>query len=141
MKAPVWASVGGMGVPVLLLVWLAVYFSAKAGVHIPGVTVERGLALYTVYLPTPTVAGVLFALASGCLASGIGYAVWYKVLPALPTTSAASVQLSVPVIAAIGGVLLLDERLSLRLVLCSVAILGGIALVLHARRLNRGPGT
>jgi drug/metabolite transporter (DMT)-like permease len=50
------------------------------------------------------------------------------------------VQLSVPVIAAIGGVLLLGERLSLRLVLCSVAILGGIALVLHARRLNRRAG-
>jgi drug/metabolite transporter (DMT)-like permease len=45
----------------------------------------------------------------------------------------------VPVIAAIGGVLLLGEQLSLRLVLCSIAILGGIALVLHARTLNRSP--
>jgi drug/metabolite transporter (DMT)-like permease len=84
--------------------------------------------------------GALLAVLSGAVASGLGYAIWYTVLPALRATQAATVQLSVPVIAAIGGVLLLGERLSLRLVLCSVAILGGIALVLHARRLNRGPG-
>ena len=82
--------------------------------------------------------GALLAVLSGAVASGLGYAIWYTVLPALRATHAATVQLSVPVIAAIGGVLLLGERLSLRLVLCSVAILGGIALVLHARRLNRG---
>ncbi len=82
--------------------------------------------------------GAWLAVLSGAVASGLGYAIWYTVLPALRATHAATVQLSVPVIAAIGGVLLLDERLSLRLVLCSVAILGGIALVLHARRLNRG---
>lgn len=78
--------------------------------------------------------GALLAVLSGAVASGLGYAVWYTVLPALRATHAATVQLSVPVIAAVGGVLLLGERLSLRLVLCSVAILGGIALVLHARR-------
>ena len=82
--------------------------------------------------------GALLAVLSGAVASGLGYALWYTVLPALRATHAATVQLSVPVIAAVGGVLLLGERLSLRLVLCSVAILGGIALVLHARRLNRG---
>jgi drug/metabolite transporter (DMT)-like permease len=78
--------------------------------------------------------GALLAVLSGAVASGLGYAIWYTVLPGLRATSAATVQLSVPVIAAIGGVLLLGERLSLRLVLCSVAILGGIALVLHARK-------
>ena len=83
--------------------------------------------------------GALLAVLSGAVASGLGYAVWYTVLPALRATHAATVQLSVPVIAAIGGVLLLGERLSLRLVLCSVAILGGIALVLHARRLVQRP--
>jgi drug/metabolite transporter (DMT)-like permease len=67
------------------------------------------------------------------VASGLGYATWYTVLPSLRATQAATLQLSVPVLAALAGVLLLDERLSLRLVLCSVAILGGIALVLHAR--------
>jgi len=81
--------------------------------------------------------GALLAVLSGAVASGLGYAIWYTVLPALRATQAATVQLSVPVIAAIGGVLLLGEHLSLRLALCSVAILGGIALVLHARAPGR----
>ncbi len=75
-------------------------------------------------------AGVGFAVASGALASGIGYAIWYTALPALKATSAATVQLSVPVIAALGGIVLLGEPLTLRLVLASLAILGGIALVI-----------
>ncbi len=74
--------------------------------------------------------GIAYAVASGALASGIGYAIWYTALPALKATSAATVQLSVPVIAAVGGILLLGEQLTLRLVLASVAILGGIALVI-----------
>jgi drug/metabolite transporter (DMT)-like permease len=74
-------------------------------------------------------AGIWYAAASGALASGIGYAIWYTALPALKATSAATVQLSVPVIAALGGIALLGEPLTLRLVLASVAILGGIALV------------
>ena len=75
-------------------------------------------------------AGVGYAIASGALASGVGYSIWYTVLPSLKNTSAASVQLSVPVIAAIGGIIFLAEPLSLRLVVTSVAILGGIALVI-----------
>ena len=75
-------------------------------------------------------AGAWYALASGAFASGMGYAIWYTALPALKATQAATVQLSVPVIAAAGGVVLLAEPLSLRLVLASVAILGGIALVI-----------
>ncbi len=74
--------------------------------------------------------GILYAVASGALASGVGYAIWYTVLPALRNTSAASVQLSVPVIAAIGGIIFLGEPLTLRLVMTSIAILGGIALVI-----------
>lgn len=74
--------------------------------------------------------GLVYAIASGALASGMGYAIWYAVLPHLKATSAATIQLSVPVIASAGGVLLLGEALSLRLVLASVAILGGIALVI-----------
>ncbi|HEY1090010.1 MAG TPA: DMT family transporter [Burkholderiaceae bacterium] len=70
------------------------------------------------------------AVASGALTSAIGYAIWYTALPALRATSAATVQLSVPAIAAFGGVAFLGEGLSLRLVLASAAILGGIALVL-----------
>lgn len=74
-------------------------------------------------------AGIFYAICSGALMSGLGYAIWYTVLPALRTTSAATVQLSVPVIAAVGGIVLLDEQLTMRLLLTSVAILGGIALV------------
>ncbi|HET7863259.1 MAG TPA: DMT family transporter [Burkholderiaceae bacterium] len=78
-------------------------------------------------------AGVAYAVASGALASGMGYAIWYTALPGLKATSAATVQLSVPVIAALGGIVLLDESATLRLVLASTAILGGIALVTTSR--------
>ncbi len=79
-------------------------------------------------------AGSGYALASGALASGIGYALWYAVLPELQATTAACVQLSVPPLAALGGTLFLGEVLTLRLVMASVAILGGIALVFVGRR-------
>jgi drug/metabolite transporter (DMT)-like permease len=75
-------------------------------------------------------AGVGYAVASGALASGIGYAIWYTALPALKAAKAATVQLSVPVIAAVGGIVFLGEPLTLRLSLSSMAILGGIALVI-----------
>jgi drug/metabolite transporter (DMT)-like permease len=81
-------------------------------------------------------AGALYAVASGALASGAGYAVWYTALRGLRTTSAATVQLSVPVIAAVGGALLLDETISMRLVMASIAILGGIAAVTLPQRAN-----
>ena len=74
--------------------------------------------------------GFWYAAASGALASGLGYAIWYTALPALKATHAATVQLSVPVIAALGGILFLGEVLTLRWVLASAAILGGIALVI-----------
>ena len=79
-------------------------------------------------------AGVVYAVLSGAVASGAGYAIWYAALRGLSATSAATVQLSVPVIAAVGGVVLLGEALTLRLVLSSAAILGGVAAVLLARR-------
>jgi drug/metabolite transporter (DMT)-like permease len=73
--------------------------------------------------------GLAYALASGTLTSGIGYVIWYSALPALSATTAATVQLSVPVLAALGGVILLGEQLTLRLAITSAAILGGVALV------------
>ena len=79
-------------------------------------------------------AGAGYAIASGALASGIGYAIWYTALPALKAAKAATVQLSVPVIAALGGIVFLGEPLTLRLVLSSVTILGGIALVILEKR-------
>jgi drug/metabolite transporter (DMT)-like permease len=79
-------------------------------------------------------AGVWLAVASGALASGLGYALWYTALPALKATKAATVQLSVPVLAALGGILFLGEPLTVRWALASVAVLGGIALVILEKR-------
>ncbi len=80
------------------------------------------------------VSGVLYALASGALASGLGYAIWYMAIVDLKAIQAATVQLSVPIITALAGGLLLGEAVSLRLGLSSLAVLGGIALVLAARQ-------
>lgn len=84
-------------------------------------------------------AGFLYAVSSGALASGIGYAIWYTVLPALKATNAATVQLSVPVIAALGGIFFLGESVTLRLLLASIAILGGIALVILEKKAQLPP--
>lgn len=78
-------------------------------------------------------AGLVYAVMSGALTSGVGYAIWYTALRGLAASSAATVQLSVPVIAAVAGVLFLGETITLRLVIASVAILGGIALVILVR--------
>jgi drug/metabolite transporter (DMT)-like permease len=77
--------------------------------------------------------GLLVAVASGSLASGIGYAVWYTVLPHLTTTQAATAQLLVPVIAGAGGVLLLNEALSISLVIAACFVLGGVYLVINTK--------
>lgn len=79
-------------------------------------------------------AGVAYALASGALASGLGYALWYAIVPTLGATRAAAVQLGVPALAALGGSLILAEPLTARLLLASAAILGGIVLVVRERR-------
>jgi drug/metabolite transporter (DMT)-like permease len=78
--------------------------------------------------------GALYAVLSGAMASGLGYAIWYSALRGLSGTSAAVVQLSVPVLAALGGVAFLGEAITLRLVLTSIAILGGIGMVVVRRQ-------
>lgn len=78
--------------------------------------------------------GVGLAIASGAIASGLGYSVWYAVLPRLTATRAAIVQLSVPVLAASGGALFLAEPVTFRFAVCSAAILGGVALSVVTRR-------
>ena len=83
-------------------------------------------------------AGIAYAIASGAVASGLGYTIWYAALKGFTATAAATVQLSVPVIAAAGGVLLLSEAVTLRLVVASVATLGGVALVLTQRNRPKG---
>ncbi|MEM9567525.1 MAG: DMT family transporter, partial [Cyanobacteria bacterium P01_E01_bin.34] len=82
--------------------------------------------------------GIGLAAASGGLTSGVGYAIWYTVLPALQTTSAATVQLCVPVLATFGGVMLLSEPITLRLMVSSLAVLGGLALFILSRDRSRG---
>jgi len=77
--------------------------------------------------------GALLAVLSGAFASGLGYVVWYTALPGLNPTKAASVQLSVPAIASLAGTLFLAEPLTLRLVLATAMVLGGIAVVLSQR--------
>ena len=78
--------------------------------------------------------GVLFALASGIVASGCGYAIWYKALPLIQSTTAATVQLSVPVIATLMGWAFLAEAISLQIMVASLMTLGGIWLVIKMRK-------
>jgi drug/metabolite transporter (DMT)-like permease len=73
--------------------------------------------------------GITYAIVSGAVTSGLGYVIWYSALPGLKAVSAATVQLSVPVLAATGGILLLREPITLRYLLACLAVLGGIALV------------
>lgn len=105
-----------------------------AGNFLRAVPMAAAVSLLTIDAAILDAAGVAYAIASGALASGIGYAVWYSVLPSLKAANAATVQLSVPVITALGGVLFLGEAVTPRLVLASAAILGGIALVIRRRR-------
>lgn len=77
--------------------------------------------------------GLALAVASGAITSGLGYVAWYAALRGLSRTRAATVQLSVPVIAALGGVVLLAEPITLRLLIASGAALGGVWLVLRQR--------
>ena len=88
-----------------------------------------GIGLWTTPV-APT--GVAYAIASGAIASGLGYAVWYMALPSLSRVQASTVQLTVPAIAAAGGVLIIGETITLRLALASIGILGGVAIALLA---------
>ncbi|MFI5234766.1 MAG: DMT family transporter [Gemmatimonadales bacterium] len=97
-------------IPLVLVVWL---------VASPSVHLEPG--------------GILWALLSGAVTSGLGYAIWYKALPHLSSVTAAAVQLAVPLLAGVGGILLLDEEFTLRLAMASVLILGGIGVTIIGR--------
>ena len=100
--------------------------------------VPLALALVIIALPQAQCdgEGLMYAIGSGAITSGLGYAVWYSVLPHLRATTAAIVQLCVPVIASLGAVVLLNEALSPRLGLATVAVLGGIGLVIFKRGRN-----
>lgn len=92
------------------------------------------LALLVLERPHATLPGVGLAVASGALASGVGYSLWYAALPHLTAMRAAVVQLAVPVVAAVGGVLLLGETLTARLVGAGSALVCGVLLTLLARQ-------
>ena len=81
---------------------------------------------------TPT--GTVLAILSGAVTSGLGYALWYAILPSLGATRAAVAQLSPPVIAALGGALVLSEPVGAKLVIASVLVLGGIGISLMPKR-------
>ncbi len=100
-----------------------------AGNFIRTVPMTLLFSLFAFYTFKPDETGLFYALLSGAVTSGIGYAIWYKALPGLKAMEASIVQLSVPIIAAFGGILLLGEVLSLRLVLAAAAVLGGILLM------------
>ena len=97
--------------PMAILLWLIVYLSTKNTIDLANT-------------------GVIYALISGIVTSGIGYIIWYSVLPELKATQAAIVQLSVPLLVTLAGALLLNEVITLRVVLASMAILIGTMLVL-----------
>ncbi|MFC0666289.1 EamA family transporter [Azotobacter chroococcum] len=108
--------------------------AATAGNFLRAVPLALALGLLLLAQREPDPQGLAYALLSGALTSGLGYAVWYSALRGLGALQAATVQLSVPILAALAGALLLGEALTLRLGLASLAVLGGIALVLTAER-------
>jgi drug/metabolite transporter (DMT)-like permease len=110
---------------------------ATAGNFLRAVPMAAVLSIVALRSANLDPAGIGYAIVSGALASGVGYAIWYSALPALKASAAATVQLSVPVLAAFGGILFLGETITLRFVLASIAILGGITLVIVERRAAR----
>lgn len=109
---------------------------ATAGNFLLSVPMGLVLLFITISSSQITLYGVILAIASGAITSGMGYALWYKVLPQLTSTRASIVQLTVPVVAGIGGLIFLSEPLTFRFVLASALILGGVAIsiVMKANR-------
>jgi drug/metabolite transporter (DMT)-like permease len=107
---------------------------ATAGNFLRAVPFTAALSVVTIGEASLDTPGVWYAVFSGGLASGVGYVIWYAALPGFKSTTAATIQLSVPVIAAVGGVIFLGETITLRLMLSSAGILGGIALVIMSKK-------
>ena len=103
--------------------------SVTAGNFVRAVPFAAAVSIISIHWAHIDLAGVSYAMISGAITSGLGYVIWYSALPDLKAASAATVHLGVPVLAATGGILLLGEPLTLRYLLASIAILGGVALV------------
>jgi len=109
--------------------------AATAGNFLRALPIAGCLSLSALVFDTNlSTTGIACAILSGAIASGFGYTVWYAALPELSTAQGASVQLSVPVITALGATLVLGEVITLRLSASSLAVLGGIALVIGSRQ-------
>lgn len=108
--------------------------AATGGNFVRTIPFAAALSLATASLVSPDPTGVMYAVISGAVTSGLGYVLWYAALPMLAATSAATIQLSVPAIAAVAGAVLLAEPITWRLVLASAAILGGIALTIRGKK-------
>jgi drug/metabolite transporter (DMT)-like permease len=115
--------------------------AANAGNFLRAVPLTLATSALTFGQAHATSRGLLLAVASGAVASGIGYAIWYAALRGLSSTRAGIVQLAVPALVACGGVVLLGETLSVRLVASGLAILGGVlvATLAHAQVMRRQP--
>jgi drug/metabolite transporter (DMT)-like permease len=107
--------------------------SVTAGNFWRCVLLTAALSVALVHWTNLDPAGIRYAIASGAIASGVGYVIWYSALPGLKATTAATVQLSVPVLASVGGILFLSESITLRLLLASLLILGGIGFAIIER--------
>jgi drug/metabolite transporter (DMT)-like permease len=108
--------------------------AATAGIFLRAVSFAAAVSMALIPWARFDHAGMIYAVISGAITSGLGYVIWYSVLSdstpvRLGPASAATVQLSVPVLAATGGILPLGEPITLRYVFASIAVLGGIALV------------
>lgn len=103
-----------------------------AGNFVRTLPVAALLAAYAIWREEAFITGpgLAYALASGALASGLGYAIWYQVVKYLAAYQAATLQLTVPVMASLGGVMLLGEHLTIRLVVISLVVLGGVAIAI-----------
>jgi drug/metabolite transporter (DMT)-like permease len=111
-----------------------------AGNFVRTLPLAAGLGLLTLQNSRVSAEGALLAVVSGALTSGVGYVLWYAALRGLSATRAAVVQLTVPVLAAGGGVAFLSEEFSTRLALAAVLILGGVGIALRCRERRRVGG-
>jgi drug/metabolite transporter (DMT)-like permease len=103
--------------------------SATASNFLRSVPMTIGLSACCIPWLTIDKTGATCAIISGAITSGMGYVIWYAALTGLTATTAATVQLSAPVLATIGGIFFLGESLSVRFLIAATAVLGGIALV------------
>lgn len=110
-----------------------------AGNFVRALPFAAGVSIVTASHRAWSAEGALLAVLSGAVASGLGYVAWYAALSGLTASRAASVQLTVPVIAAMGGVVFLSERISVRLIVSAILILGGVGLALVRTGRRRQP--